>query len=584
MKAPPTGAPLRTARLLPVRLRPGTGSLVMAMTIIVLGFYLIYPIVLILILTFNEARIFVEEPRWGFGNWTGAWDNRLLFESLWNSFLLWFLVAATSFPIAISIALILARTKVPFSNGLEYLFWVAFMFPSISSTIGWIMLGDPDVGFLNIAIETLPFVDQGPFNIYSLPGIVWAKLMADGIAFKVMLITPAFRNMDGALEEAARVSGAGKIGSMLRVTLPVMVSPMALVLALQLIRVFQGFETEQLLGPPFGFYVFSTLIYRLVSGERFEFGQAVVLASVTFLVIFTIIPLQRWILTRRRYTTVTGNFKPGLIDLGKWNSINLGIILMVIFVLTGMPFLVLIIGSFMNFAGFFEAEPTWSQRHWETVLTDTAILKALRTTLILSITAGIVSPLLFSILGYMLVRTRWRGRIVLDSTIWGSAAIPGILSGLGLLLMFLTTPGLSWLYGSLWALILVVIISGNTTGVNIFKGVLVQIGSDLEEAARVSGAGWVRTYTRVVLPLLMPTMILIGILNFVSAAGATSSVILLASRDTRTLAIIALEMADADIGQREAAGAVSLLIMVMTLGVALAARTFGLRLGVRHNM
>jgi ABC-type Fe3+ transport system permease subunit len=94
----------------------------------------------------------------------------------------------------------------------------------------------------------------------------------------------------------------------------------------------------------------------------------------------------------------------------------------------------------------------------------------------------------------------------------------------------------------------------------------------------------VRTYTRVVLPLLMPTMILIGILNFVSAAGATSSVILLASRDTRTLAIIALEMADADIGQREAAGAVSLLIMVMTLGVALAARTFGLRLGVRHNM
>ena len=93
-----------------------------------------------------------------------------------------------------------------------------------------------------------------------------------------------------------------------------------------------------------------------------------------------------------------------------------------------------------------------------------------------------------------------------------------------------------------------------------------------------------RTYTRVVLPLLMPTMILIGILNFVSAAGATSSVILLASRDTRTLAIIALEMADADIGQREAAGAVSLLIMVMTLGVALAARTFGLRLGVRHNM
>ena len=104
--------------------------------------------------------------------------------------------------VVFAIALVLARTRIPFAHGLEYMFWVAYMFPALASTIGWIMMLDPDTGFLNQAVRLLPFVDHAPFNIYSVPGIVWAKLMGDGIAFKVMLLTPAFRNMDAPLEEA----------------------------------------------------------------------------------------------------------------------------------------------------------------------------------------------------------------------------------------------------------------------------------------------------------------------------------------------------------------------------------------------
>ena len=94
----------------------------------------------------------------------------------------------------------------------------------------------------------------------------------------------------------------------------------------------------------------------------------------------------------------------------------------------------------------------------------------------------------------------------MDATIWVSAVFPGIISGLGLLLMFLIVPGLQALYGTIWALILVVLIAGNTTGTNIFKGVMIQLGNDVEEAGRVSGAGWFTTYFRIVIPLLMPTM------------------------------------------------------------------------------
>ncbi|HEV8712051.1 MAG TPA: hypothetical protein VGX03_04390, partial [Candidatus Binatia bacterium] len=102
----------------------------MAVTILVLGFYLLYPIVLLLLMSFNTAQdVLVGPAKWGISNWITAWDHPQLLRSIGNTFLLWFLVATISFPIAIVISLILARTRIPFTYGLEYMFWIAYMFP-----------------------------------------------------------------------------------------------------------------------------------------------------------------------------------------------------------------------------------------------------------------------------------------------------------------------------------------------------------------------------------------------------------------------------------------------------------------------
>jgi iron(III) transport system permease protein len=424
-------------------------------------------------------------------------------------------------------------------------------------------------------------LDEGPFNIFSVEGMVWAHLMGNGIVLKVMLLTPAFRNMDAALEEAARASGAGNLRTALKVTLPLMISPMVVVFALQLLRVFQSFETELLLGEPFGFYVYSTKIYALVRTELPNYGEAAALASMTMLIIALIIPLQRWIIRRRRYTTITGGYKPGLIDFGKWNHILFVTILLLLAVLSIMPVVVLFLGSFMNRIGYFELG--FTLQHWRDVFGNPVFMQALGTTLIIAVTAAIGSPLLFSVIAYTLVRTRLPGRLALDWMIWSSGAVPGILAGLGLLWLFLGTPGLSFLYGSIWALIMVVILQGNTTGVNILKGVFVQIGPDMEEAARASGAGWIRTYFVIWLPLLMPTLSLLAVLNFVSAAGVTSSIILLASRETITLSLLALRLTTELADQREAASIISILIVVLSVGVAIPLRSLSLRLGVSQD-
>jgi iron(III) transport system permease protein len=254
----------------------------------------------------------------------------------------------------------------------------------------------------------------------------------------------------------------------------------------------------------------------------------------------------------------------------------------VLALLTLGPLAILVLGSFMQRIGYFVLG--FTLEHWRFVLSDPVFVKALRTTLVLSISAAILSPLLFSMLAYILVRTRLPGRAALDFMIWSAGAIPGILAGLGLLWVFIGTPGLNFLFGTIWALIIVILLQGKTTGVNIMKGVLVQVGADMEEAARVSGAGWLRTYVMIWLPLLTPSLILLAVMNFVSAAGATSSIILLASRDTMTLSLMALELSSVAVSNREAASIISIFIIALTISGALLVRYFGRHLGVRHEM
>jgi iron(III) transport system permease protein len=315
-----------------------------------------------------------------------------------------------------------------------------------------------------------------------------------------------------------------------------------------------------------------------------HYSEAVVLASVTLVILAAIIPLQHWVVNRRHFTTVGNSYKPGLIDLGRWRYIAFSGVSLLILLATMVPTLVVLVGSFMTRVGFFDLPRVWSLRHWRFVLENDQFVGALKTTLILAITAGIVSPVLFSLFAYLIVRTRLRGRVLLDTIIWTSVAMPGILLGLGLLIMFLVTPGLRWLFGTIWPLLIVMIIHGKTTGTNVFKGVLVQIGASLEEAARVSGAGWLRTYLRVLVPVLMPTMVLVGMLSFVGAANNTSSVVLLASRETTTLSILSLQLGSGDLGRVEEGGILSLIIMAMSLGLALPMRMIALRMGVRENM
>jgi iron(III) transport system permease protein len=405
--------------------------------------------------------------------------------------------------------------------------------------------------------------------------------MTHGISTKVMLMTPAFRRMDASLEEASRMSGASSLVTLVRITVPAMTPVIVVVFLLSVIRIFSSFETELLLGVPWGFYVYSTKIVDLARQEPPLVNQAAALGSVILLFLAAFIPLQRKLITRRQFTTVTGQFKPRIIDLGVWRFPATAFVGLVIFLLDIVPILSVLGGSFMTRFGFFNLPKTWTLEYWRMALNDPRVLLGLENTLIVAGSAAVFGIFFFSLIGYVLVRTQLSGRAILDTICWLPSAIPGVLSGLGLLWMFLGTPVFRPFYGTLFLLVVASVLGGVTIATQILKANFIQLGKELEEASRMSGAGFWRTYFRVVIPLMAQTMILVGILKFMFAAQQTSSIILLATSESRTLSLLALDQVAA--GYREVASITVIFIMTLTLGVAIIARFFGLKVGIRAD-
>ncbi len=556
------------------------GTLLMAVLIGFMGFYVLYPLVLILINSFNIATI-AEPPAYGLQAWRDAFNEPGIRRSLWNSIKIGIVLQLFTLPLGIFIAWLVARTNILFSNAFEFGFWISFFLPPLATTFGWMLLLDPSTGLINSWLRQMPLVSGLNFDIYSFSGIIWTHLMTHALSTKVMLLTPAFRRMDASLEEASRMSGAGSLTTLMRITVPAMTPVIVIVFLLAVIRVFSSFETELLLGVPWGFYVYSTKIVDLARQEPPLVNQAAALGSVILIFLAAFIPIQRKLIARRQFTTVTGQFKPKIIDLGFWRYPATAFLGLVILLLDVVPILSVVGGSFMTRFGFFNLPKTWTLEYWKMALTDPRILSSLENTLIISTSAAIFGVLMFSLIGYVLVRTRLPGRAILDSICWLPSAIPGVLAGLGLLWMFLGTPFFRPFYGTLFLLVIASVLGGITLSTQILKANFLQLGQELEEASRMSGAGFFKTYFRVVFPLMAQTMVLVAVVKFMFAAQHPSSIILLATSETRPLSLLALDQIAA--GYREVASITVILIMLLTLGLAVIARSFGLKVGIRAD-
>jgi iron(III) transport system permease protein len=349
-----------------------------------------------------------KEAVYGLGNWLRAFNGSATIDALWMSFLLSAVRLVPAMVIAVIFAWLIARTDMPGGNTIEFFCWLAFFIPDFPLTLAWILLLDPNYGFLNMIGRQLPFVDGPLFNPYSFWGIVWVHTSAGGIWFKVILLTPVFRRLGASLEESARVAGADTLAMLRRVTLPLLAPMILAVGVLSFIRGLQSFNTELLLGTPGGIYVYSTRIYDYIRREPASYGEATALGSI-FIVILGVLLFFYWrfLSGNRKFTVVTGQgYSTTRVKLGKWRAVALAGCLFYIAVMTVLPLVFLIIGSFMRRYGFFNISSPFTLTHWQNLLSDPIFLVALKNSLVIATITTAGGILLYSTVAYQLVSRR----------------------------------------------------------------------------------------------------------------------------------------------------------------------------------
>ena len=554
-------------------------SLPMTLLLLVVGFLVLTPLVLMIINSFQIAR--PGQPIvWGLDGWVKAFSTPGIIKAMTNTFTLAITRQAIALLIGAFFAWLIARTDLPMKGLLEFFFWLSFFLPALPETMGWILLLDPKYGLLNQGLIGLGVVSQSLFNIYSFWGIVWAH-MGGTVSVKVMLLAPAFRNLDAALEESSRISGASGWHTFFHIIIPVMMPAILVTTILGLIRSLEAFEIELLLGTPIGLQVYSTKIHELVTWEPPQFAPAMALSTVFLALLLLMVAFQRRYIANRIYTTVTGRgFSTRPTRLGRWRYPAFALVLTFALIITVVPTILLITGTFMKLFGFFNIAEPWTLENWRATLNDPVLFRSLWNTLAIGLGSGFVGILFYSLIAYVIVKTRYRGRWLLDFLSWLPWSIPGILLGVALLWTFLQTKIFLPIYGTIYLLMVAMVIKSMPFGTQMIKSVLLQLGNDLEEASKVCGGTWVDTFRRVIFPLTMPALITVGLVGFISAARDISTVVLLGSGKSRTLSLLMLDFAAG--AEFEKATVVAVIIVGLVVGAALFARMLGGQVGVRE--
>src|ERR1700742_1507725 len=187
---------LRSRHTAPIRLQ----TVLVGALVAVLAFLVLYPIFAVVLNSILPSTVFRGE---GLATWRIAFADPDVVTAIWNTLKVQAATQGSSLPVAVGIAWLLARTDLPAARWLEFGFWVLFFLPALGVTQGWLLLFDPNYGLANKWLIDAGLVENAPFNLYSFWGIIFAHLTTTALSVKVMLLTPAFRNLDGSIEEAA---------------------------------------------------------------------------------------------------------------------------------------------------------------------------------------------------------------------------------------------------------------------------------------------------------------------------------------------------------------------------------------------
>ena len=544
---------------------------------------LVYLAVLPLLMLFLGSFQMEVAPRefvYTLKNYQAAYASQYTYSTFVNSIIFAGGSSALTFFLGATLAWLVERTDTPMRLVFVPIAVVPLILPGVLESIAWIFLLSPKFGYLNVALMWLFNLEAAPFNVFSLPGMIWVHSVGQ-VPLAFLMMVAAFKSMDPSLEESAMMSGARTSQTLRRITMRLLMPTSASVLLILFVRTLESFETPALIGIPARIYVYTSEIFLAFNEYPPDYGRGAALAiGLLLLSAFGVWLYNRSTKESKRFQTVTGKaFRPRQFELGAWRWLGFAFLMTYFVFVVLMPFLVLLWASFLPFF----ATPSWdalsklSFDNYTYLFNFRPFWDAMQNSMILALLTATVAMLLTSLIAWIVYKSRLPGSWLLDFLAFVPITVPGIVLGMALILLYVAFP--IPIYGTIWVLLIAYVTRYIPYGMRTASGSILQIHSELEEAAGTSGASWWQTFKRVTLPLLRPGLVAGWIYIFIVSFREFSTSVLLATGESRVLSILLFTMFEQ--GQVTIVAAIGILMILTLLAVVAIFYKISGRIGIQ---
>jgi iron(III) transport system permease protein len=484
------------------------------------------------------------------------------------------------------LAWLIERTNIPFKTWLRTAIIAPMGVPPMLIAMGWVLLGSPKIGFFNLLLKGMFHLSKAPLNIYSFPGMMFVQGLTL-VPGAFMLLCFTFRNMDPVFEDASTVSGVGVFSTLRRIVLPIL-RPALLASAILTFMISMAvFDIPGIIGLPARINVLSLQIYLAVQQPEGipQFGIVSSLSSVFFVGILILSYIyNRQTRMASKFATITGReFRPKIIDLRNWRVAAIGFVGVYILLATGLPLAILFWQSLIPYYAPFSLDRlhlvSWD--NYRTILDYPRLGMAIRNSIIVAVVAATALVFLATFMSWIIVRSKYRVRRVLDVVSVLPMALPHIMLGFALVYVYLTLK--VGIYGTIWIIVIAYVTTYITYATRLLNSTMFQIHKELEEVAQVSGASLPRIFRTILMPLLAPSMFGLWIWVVIYSIRELSAALMLQSHKSLVLSTLLWHIWERGEIPKVAVigvGMVVFLLIIMVLGQVLS-RRFELLTGKR---
>lgn len=541
------------------------------LVLFVMIYLVVVPLVILVLASLRDqggGLPFGSRSFWSAVHYKEVFLNARTWELVWNTVLLAFGSLAVAFAISLLAAWLVERTNLP-AQGFVFVMIIAGIgTPGFISAIAWTLLLNPSNGVINVWLRDLfGFTGPGPINISTLAGMIFVEGLGL-VPVTFLLLTAAFRALDSTLEDAAQLSGAHPRVVARKITLPLLTPAIVSAFVYQFATTIESFDVPVTIGLRNNIVVLPTEIYLQVQPSVGLPQYGLASAYGILLIVIILIPLfyyQRIISRTERYATVSGNtYRTRRVELSLRGKIG-GLSFLSVYVLLSfvLPTLILLYTSLHPFYSV----PTWETiansglDAYRLVIGSASFTDSLTNTLIVGLATGLATMTLAALVSWIVVRSRTMLRSVLDVLAFIPHAIPSMVMGLAVALIYLymTLP----IYGTIWIIVIALLTRYLALATRQMNTGIGAIKQELEEAGAASGASGFHTFWRILVPLALPSYVNGFLLVALLSVKNLSIPLVLSGANSSMLATMIWNRWDN--GDTASTGALSIIIMVITL-------------------